>query len=215
MNCKKLIYLVLLLIVVLTSCTSRSETIATNVFDLQEPTVWHTSYSVNKDKFPHQIIIDLGETKAIGGFEYLPRMEELRPETPLMCSEFWSGWFDHWGAKHETRSAEELVSGMKAMLERNISFSLYMTHGGTSFGHWAGSNFPAYVPNCTSYDYDAPISESGRQIAIKNMEVALSKLKHHNEIYNDLNQYLCMGKVRQAVAPINVQRARLNLLFRQ
>ncbi len=90
------------------------------------------------------------------------RLKELRPETPLMCSEFWSGWFDHWGAKHETRSADELVSGMKEMLDRNISFSLYMTHGGTSFGHWAGSNFPGYVPDCTSYDYDAPINESGR-----------------------------------------------------
>ena len=89
------------------------------------------------------------------------RLRELRPNTPLMCSEFWSGWFDHWGAKHETRSAKELVSGMKEMLDRNISFSLYMTHGGTSFGHWAGTNFPNFSPTCTSYDYDAPIGESG------------------------------------------------------
>jgi beta-galactosidase len=94
--------------------------------------------------------------------EQFKRLKELRPETPLMCSEYWSGWFDHWGAKHETRSADELVAGMKQMLDRNISFSLYMTHGGTSFGHWAGANFPGYVPDCTSYDYDAPISESGR-----------------------------------------------------
>ncbi len=90
------------------------------------------------------------------------RLLELRPNTPLMCSEFWSGWFDHWGAKHETRSAEELVKGMKEMLDRNISFSLYMTHGGTSFAHWAGANYPNFSPTCTSYDYDAPISESGR-----------------------------------------------------
>jgi beta-galactosidase len=90
------------------------------------------------------------------------RLKELRPETPLMCSELWSGWFDHWGAKHETRSADELVSGLQEMLDKNISFSLYMTHGGTSFGHWAGANFPGYVPDCTSYDYDAPISESGQ-----------------------------------------------------
>ena len=89
------------------------------------------------------------------------RLLELRPDTPLMCSEFWSGWFDHWGAKHETRSAEDLVKGMKEMLDRNISFSLYMTHGGTSFGHWGGANFPNFSPTCTSYDYDAPIGESG------------------------------------------------------
>lgn len=89
------------------------------------------------------------------------RLQELRPNTPLMCSEFWSGWFDHWGAKHETRSSEALVNGMKEMLDRNISFSLYMTHGGTSFGHWGGANFPNFSPTCTSYDYDAPIGESG------------------------------------------------------
>lgn len=90
------------------------------------------------------------------------RLKELRPETPLMCSEFWSGWFDHWGAKHETRSASALVNGLKEMLDQNISFSLYMTHGGTSFGHWGGANFPNFSPTCTSYDYDAPISESGK-----------------------------------------------------
>lgn len=89
-------------------------------------------------------------------------LKKLRPNTPLMCSEFWSGWFDHWGAKHETRSATDLVNGLKEMLDQNISFSLYMTHGGTSFGHWSGANFPNYSPTCTSYDYDAPISESGK-----------------------------------------------------
>lgn len=90
------------------------------------------------------------------------RLKELRPESPLMCSEFWSGWFDHWGAKHETRSAEALVAGLKEMLDQNISFSLYMTHGGTSFGHWGGANFPNFSPTTTSYDYDAPINEYGR-----------------------------------------------------
>ena len=68
------------------------------------------------------------------------KLKELRPETPLMCSEFWSGWFDHWGRKHETRPAKDMVQGIKDMLDRNISFSLYMTHGGTTFGHWGGAN---------------------------------------------------------------------------
>lgn len=89
------------------------------------------------------------------------KLEELRPESPLMCSEFWSGWFDHWGRKHETRDATAMVNGIKRMLDRNISFSLYMTHGGTTFGHWGGANSPAYSAMCSSYDYDAPISEAG------------------------------------------------------
>lgn len=90
------------------------------------------------------------------------KLKSLRPETPLMCSEFWSGWFDHWGRKHETRPAEAMVAGLKEMLDNNISFSLYMTHGGTTFGHWGGANNPAFSAMCSSYDYDAPISESGQ-----------------------------------------------------
>ena len=89
------------------------------------------------------------------------RLREARPETPLMCSEFWSGWFDHWGRKHETRPAKSMVQGIKDMLDRNISFSLYMAHGGTTFGHWGGANNPSYSARCSSYDYDAPISEPG------------------------------------------------------
>ena len=90
------------------------------------------------------------------------RLGELRPNAPKMCSEFWSGWFDKWGARHETRPAKDMVDGMDEMLSKGISFSLYMTHGGTSFGHWAGANSPGFAPDVTSYDYDAPINEYGQ-----------------------------------------------------
>ena len=90
------------------------------------------------------------------------RLRELRPTSPLMCSEFWSGWFDKWGARHETRPADDMVAGIDEMLSKGISFSLYMTHGGTSFGHWAGANSPGFAPDVTSYDYDAPINEYGQ-----------------------------------------------------
>ena len=94
--------------------------------------------------------------------EQFRRLSELRPDAPKMCSEFWSGWFDKWGARHETRPAEDMVAGIDEMLSKGISFSLYMTHGGTSFGHWAGANSPGYQPDVTSYDYDAPINEYGQ-----------------------------------------------------
>jgi beta-galactosidase len=54
-----------------------------------------------------------------------------------------------------------MVEGIDEMLSKGISFSLYMTHGGTSFGHWAGANSPGFAPDVTSYDYDAPINEYG------------------------------------------------------
>ena len=89
------------------------------------------------------------------------KLKELRPDSPLMCSEFWSGWFDKWGGRHETRDSKDMVAGLREMLEKGISFSLYMTHGGTSFAHWAGANSPGFAPDVTSYDYDAPINEYG------------------------------------------------------
>jgi len=89
------------------------------------------------------------------------KVGEMRPDAPKMCSEFWSGWFDGWGTAHQTRPADKMVQGIKDMLDRGISFSLYMTHGGTSFGQWAGANNTGFAPDCTSYDYDAPINEQG------------------------------------------------------
>ena len=89
------------------------------------------------------------------------KLKSLRPNAPLMCSEYWSGWFDKWGAKHETRPADKMVAGIDEMLSKGISFSLYMAHGGTSFSHWAGANSPGFSPDVTSYDYDAPINEWG------------------------------------------------------
>jgi beta-galactosidase len=40
------------------------------------------------------------------------------------------------------------------------SVSLYMAHGGTNFGFWAGANRGSLF-DITSYDYDCPISEDG------------------------------------------------------
>lgn len=92
--------------------------------------------------------------------EFAP-LKAARPGAQLMCSEYWSGWYDKWGQPHETRSAEDMMKGIEVMLDNDISFSLYMTHGGTSFGHWGGANDPGYLPLTTSYDYNAPISEWG------------------------------------------------------
>lgn len=98
------------------------------------------------------------------------RLNEMRPNSPKMCSEFWSGWFDKWGGRHETRGSKQMVDGLREMLDKGISFSLYMTHGGTNWGHWAGANSPGFAPDVTSYDYDAPINEAG-QVTPKFMDL--------------------------------------------
>ena len=121
------------------------------------------------------------------------RLGQLRPDAPKMCSEFWSGWFDKWGARHETRPAKDMVDGMDEMLSKGISFSHYMTHGGTSFGHWAGANSPGFAPDVTSYDYDAPINEYGHATP------KFWELRKMMEKYNDGKK---MPNVPKAPMPI-------------
>lgn len=89
------------------------------------------------------------------------KYKEIYPKAPLMCSEYWTGWFDYWGRAHETRSISSFIGSLKDMLDRNISFSLYMAHGGTSFGQWGGANAPPFGAMVSSYDYNAPINEAG------------------------------------------------------
>lgn len=92
-------------------------------------------------------------------FEALRR---ARPTGPLMCGEYYSGWFDSWGKPHHTTGVEDVLAGIEALLAQRASFSIYMAHGGTSFGFSAGANAPPFAPQTTSYDYDAPIDEAGR-----------------------------------------------------
>lgn len=79
---------------------------------------------------------------------------------PKMCGEYYSGWFDTWGAPHRRGEATKAVADIQTMLKANGSFSLYMAHGGTTFGLWGGCDRP-FRPDTTSYDYDAPIGEAG------------------------------------------------------
>jgi beta-galactosidase len=91
------------------------------------------------------------------GFDAL---RKLQPKGPLMCGEFYPGWFDTWGAPHHRGNTETYLRDLETMLKRNGSFSIYMAHGGTTFGLWAGCDRP-FKPDTSSYDYDAPISEAG------------------------------------------------------
>ncbi|RZL47284.1 MAG: beta-galactosidase, partial [Pedobacter sp.] len=56
------------------------------------------------------------------------------PEGPRFNSEFWTGWFDYWGGKHEVHSVEEKLADFKWMIDNGISVNLYMFHGGTTNG---------------------------------------------------------------------------------
>ncbi|WP_254878838.1 beta-galactosidase [Streptomyces sp. NA04227] len=91
-------------------------------------------------------------------------LRAYQPEGPLFCTEFWDGWFDQWGGKHNTTDPVTTAGNVRKILEAGGSVCLYMAVGGTNFGWWAGANRTGtnYKATITSYDYDAPISESGR-----------------------------------------------------
>uniref|UniRef100_A0A8C1ZU88 Galactosidase, beta 1 n=1 Tax=Cyprinus carpio TaxID=7962 RepID=A0A8C1ZU88_CYPCA len=82
------------------------------------------------------------------------------PHGPLVNSEFYTGWLDHWGEKHAVIPTAAVVKSLNEILEMGANVNLYMFIGGTNFGYWNGANSP-YGPQPTSYDYDAPLTEAG------------------------------------------------------
>ena len=88
------------------------------------------------------------------------KLRELQPAGPLICSEFYPGWFDTWGQPHHYGKTGRYLADLEYMLSHGASFSIYMAHGGTTFGLWSGCDRP-FKPDTSSYDYDAPISEAG------------------------------------------------------
>ncbi|MGB4659649.1 MAG: glycoside hydrolase family 35 protein [Mobilitalea sp.] len=98
-------------------------------------------------------------SKAVEQFEVLSEYTKGRP---LMCMEFWVGWFDAWGDKtHQTGNLQDNIKNLRDIL-RLGNVNIYMFQGGTNFGFMNGSNYyGALTPDVTSYDYDALLTEGG------------------------------------------------------
>lgn len=108
-------------------------------------------------------VVNFGSDPA-GAFAELGK---FRGKTPRMAGEYYPGWFDHWGEQHHTGQVDNILKDIGWMLERDVSFSLYMFHGGTTFGFMNGANYSdqenrPYQPDTSSYDYGAPLDEAGR-----------------------------------------------------
>lgn len=92
-------------------------------------------------------------------------LKKFQPDRPLMCGEFWGGWFEHWYEERRAQRTEEVVQELNTFFDLGASFNMYMFHGGTNFGFWNGANCwtktGEYVATVTSYDYTAPLSEAG------------------------------------------------------
>jgi beta-galactosidase len=98
------------------------------------------------------------------GFKHL---SEFKPDIPHICTEYYPGWFNHWGDRKMVHTnpirAKEIVHDLEWMITNKKSWNLYMIHGGTTFGFYPGANYSrTYQPDVTSYDYSSPISENGQ-----------------------------------------------------
>lgn len=90
------------------------------------------------------------------------KLLEYQPDKPVVCKEYWNGWFDHWGEEHHVRDHAEVAEVLDRILASGASVNFYMFHGGTNFGFYNGANYSdKYEPTVTSYDYHALLNEAG------------------------------------------------------
>lgn len=90
---------------------------------------------------------------------------KVHPDASVFCSELYPGWLTHWREQWRRTPVDKIVDNVKWLMDNGKSFNYYVAHGGTNFGFWAGANSSSpehYVPDVTSYDYDAPINEMGQ-----------------------------------------------------
>lgn len=107
---------------------------------------------------------------------------KYRPGQPLFCCEYWNGWFDHWFEEHHVRDGKDAAYTFDEILSEGASVNFYMFHGGTNFGFCNGANYDGKLqPTVTSYDYDAPVSESG-DLTPKYYEIRKVVEKHFGTI---------------------------------
>ncbi|PKF75548.1 glycoside hydrolase family 35 protein [Chryseobacterium sp. PMSZPI] len=113
---------------------------------------------------------------------------------PYMVAEYYPGWLDHWAEPFVKVSTDDVVKQTELYLRNGVSFNYYMIHGGTNFGFTSGANYDKnhdIQPDLTSYDYDAPISESGQ---------ATSKYKALRDVFQKVHA----EKLPEVPKPINI-----------
>jgi beta-galactosidase len=75
--------------------------------------------------------------------------------SPWFTTEFWTGWIGRYGDMDDKVLQEKIAGTWKIIAFGGAGYDYYMVHGGTNFGY-SGDSF------MTSYDYSAPIGETGQ-----------------------------------------------------
>ena len=155
-------------------------------------------------------------------------MERHGKKWPIMCMEYWDGWFNRWNEPIIKRDGSDLAEEVKAMLEVG-SLNLYMFHGGTNFGFYNGCSARGALdlPQVTSYDYDALLTEAGEptekyyyvQRAIKEVCPDVWQAEPRKKVLTNLGSYPVnasvslfatkdkMIKAQQTMYPLSMEEA--------
>ena len=115
-------------------------------------------------------------------------MNKKKIKAPLMCMEFWIGWFSSWGKELKVRDYKDAANELKEILDLG-SVNIYMYHGGTNWGFYNGANYYDEVePQITSYDYDALLTEWGEKTEKYNaFREVISEYKNIEDNTNSTN----------------------------
>ncbi|XP_068094413.1 beta-galactosidase [Hyperolius riggenbachi] len=93
--------------------------------------------------------VDFGPgTNVTAAFE-VQRYSE--PNGPLINSEFYTGWLDHWGEPHSVVATERIVKTLTEILDHGANVNMYMFIGGTNFGYWNGKKKLFIFKRVTDY----------------------------------------------------------------
>lgn len=102
-----------------------------------------------------------GNFGSAAGWQFGQMKKIIGDNKPLMCMEFWNGWFDAWGDEHHVTEPKKSAQELEELLKMG-SLNFYMFEGGTNFGFMNGRNGGSKAGDVTSYDYDAPLTEDGQ-----------------------------------------------------
>ncbi|XP_026151752.1 beta-galactosidase-1-like protein isoform X2 [Mastacembelus armatus] len=132
-----------------------------NIITVQVENEYGSYYACDYNYMRHlwtlfRLFLDTNITEAFS------RQRRFEPRGPLVNSEFYTGWLDHWGDQHAVVDAQKVSRVLGEMLAMGANVNMYMFEGGTNFGYWNGADHDTrFRPVVTSYDYDAPLSEAG------------------------------------------------------
>ncbi|KAL3191804.1 hypothetical protein MRX96_059538 [Rhipicephalus microplus] len=115
----------------------------------------HKAYQCDLASGP-LVTADIDSTVSVSEMFHVMRMDMKKG--PLAVTEYYPGWIDNWGRRHAKVDQRKFLKNFETILELNASVNIYMFHGGTNFGFANGAD---PLPEPTSYDFGAPLNESG------------------------------------------------------